>query len=63
MSVCAPRGPAHSHTRVVPRPGSFTRRVRGIAVSPIIRHLSPFAVRRAQIAPGQAGSRMASRTA
>ena len=40
MSVCAPSGPAHSHTRTVPRPGSSTSRVNGIA-SPSIRR-SPF---------------------
>ena len=33
-SVSAPRGPAHSHTRVVPRPGSSTRRVTGVSDSP-----------------------------
>ena len=34
MSVSAPGGPAHSHTRVTPRPGSSTRRVSGAAASP-----------------------------
>ncbi len=33
MSVAAPRGPAHSHTRVTPRPGSSTRRVTGTTAS------------------------------
>src|ERR1700730_16282803 len=32
-SVSAALGPGHSHTRVVPRPGSSTRRVSGVAAS------------------------------
>ena len=63
MTVCAPGGPAHSHTRVVPRPGSSTSRVRGIAASLSIRRFSFSLAPRAQIAPGQAGRHTASRTA
>ena len=52
MSVCAPGGSAHSHTRTVPWPGSSTSRVNGIA-SPSIRR-SPF-----RCAPGSAHARAA----